>query len=73
MLEVRSRAPDASSCSTSDQGRKISRPLATRTTTPVTGGYVSPSATIRSRTRPNGSPWPSSTGRPMIWLRKSME
>ena len=68
MAVVRSVAPPASREATDCQGRKISRPLVL-TTRPVTGGYRSPMATIRSATVPIGSPCSSRTGRPIAWLR----
>ena len=58
----------ASSDSTDDQGRKIRR-RSVCTTSPVTGGYRSPTATMRSATLPIGSPCRSRTGRPIAWLR----
>ena len=60
--------PAASREVTELQWRKISRPLVL-TTIPVTGGYRSPMATIRSATVPIGSPCLSRTGRPIAWLR----
>ena len=53
------------------QGRKIWR-RSVRATSPVTGGYRSPMATMRSAIVPIGSPCGSRTGRPMHWLRKRM-
>ncbi len=65
---VRSWAPERSMDATDDHGRKIRR-LSVFTTRPVTGGYRSPTATMRSATLPIGSFCRSRTGRPMAWLR----
>src|ERR1035437_891592 len=61
IADVQRLAPPASRLATDCQWRKISRPFVL-TTMPVTGGYRSPMATIRSATVPIGSPSLSRTG-----------